>query len=159
MNQSFIPVATGGLLAISVVFGAPQKPSELAITKSAVRECSRSFYQLGRDLMQVPHVELNDPKRFFELINERIDDQRAVIAMVRGNAKEEESMSALVAADKLLGDVRRALRGIEAKEDYGEAAFSAGSSLMNSTPFRDFFLKSLGNSKPMIREDIAGGGN
>lgn len=159
MNQSFVPLVTTGFIFVSIALGVAQTPTDHTLTKSAVRECSRSFYQLGRELMQVPQLELNDPKLFFELINERIDDQRALIAILRERAKEETTISALTNADKALLDTRKSLRDAEMKNNYGEIAFAAGSSVCNSTPFREFFLKTLGLTKPTVGESITEGGN
>jgi hypothetical protein len=164
MNQIVVSSLTSGLLLVATAFNttvlsAPASSSDLSTVKAALREFSRSFYQLGRDLMQVPHIELNDPKRFFELINERIDDQRAVISIVRAQAREDSTIAALVAVDKHLAEARKRLQGIEMKENYGEIALSAGNSISSSAPFREFFLKTLGGSKPTVGESITEGGN
>ena len=159
MNQIVVPFAVSGLLLVTTVLSAPVSPTDSSIAKAAVRECSRSFYQLGRDLMQVPQVELHDPKRFFSLIRERIEDQRAVISIVRGQVREDSTIAALKAADRLLDDTRKRLQEAETKHNYGEISFSAGRSLSESVPFRDFFLKTLGNSTPTVGESITESGN
>jgi hypothetical protein len=110
-------------------------------------------------LTQVPQVELHDPKNFFSLIKERIDDQRAVISIVRAQAREDSTIEALRAADKVLDEARKSLREVETKDNYGEIAFSAGRSISESTPFRDFFLKTLGKSIPTVGESITPSGN
>jgi len=159
MNQSVVPLTATGFLFVLIALGAPQASTDAALTKAAIRECSRSFYHLGRDLMQVPQIEVHDPKRFFELINERIDDQRALIAILRERAKEDVTISTLAAADKSLQDTRTALRDVGAKDNYSDIAFTAGGSLCASTPFRDFFLKMLGIHKPSIGESVTESGN
>lgn len=159
MSQSFVPLVTTCLIFISIALGATQPPTDPTMTKAAVRECSRSFYQLGSDLMRVPQLELNDPKRFFDLMNERIDDQRALLAILRERAKEEITISALAAADKELQSARSALREAGTEDAYGEIAFSVGTSVSKSTPFREFFLKTMGMPKPTVGESINQGGN
>lgn len=159
MNQIVLPFTVSCFVLITTAFSAPALPPDPSITKAAVRECSRSFYQLGRDLTQVPQVELHDPKNFFSLIKERIDDQRAVISIVRAQAREDSTIEALRAADKVLDEARKSLREVETKDNYGEIAFSAGRSISESTPFRDFFLKTLGKSIPTVGESITPSGN
>lgn len=159
MNQSVISCIASGLLFVATVFSAPASPSDSANVKAAVRECSRSFYQLGRDLMRVPHLELHAPKRFFELINERIEDQRALISLVRAQAREDSTIAALAATDKLLDEARKRLEGLEKLDNYGEIAASTGELINRSAPFRDFFLKTLGATKPTLGESITIGGN
>jgi hypothetical protein len=159
MNQIMVSSLASGLLLVATVLSAPASPSDPPTVKAAVRECSRSFYQLGRDLMQVPQVEVNDPKLLFGLFQERIEDQRALISIVRAQAQEGTTIAALAAADKRLAEARKCLQGVETKDNYGEIALSAGTSITSSSPFRNFFLKTLGGSKPTVGESVTEGGN
>lgn len=159
MNQIVVSCLAGALLVAATTFSAPATPVDSVIVKAAVRECSRSFYQLGRDLTQVPQIELHDPKLFFELINERIDDQRALISIVRTQTQEEPTKAALAATDKLLDEARKRLKGVDTRDTYGDIAASVGDVINRSSPFREFFLRTLGGSKPTVGESITNGGN